>query len=126
MREGRLSIDFRRVWLDANALERLAERVTTNKSIEPDRAGNELLNLYAGPFLYGEHVHGASVWRDRLRSRFLRAILVLSTRLALAKRHEAAIHVLQRAIELEPAAEPLHRALLECLIRALRKPPARS
>lgn len=116
LQEGRLSIDSRRAWVDVRSFERLAARITEDESVDLGSLPQQLLDLYAGPFLQGEEAGWIAVCRDRMRSRFVRAVLAVGTQLSKAGRHEAAMNCFERAIELEPAAEPLHRALLECLI----------
>ena len=112
--DGLLTLNRNVVWLDTRAFERLVERLDTEAAHEPVRATIEaLLRLYRGHFLADDR---DAPWtlgvRERLRSRFLRAMCLLGDRCEAAGDWDEAVRVYQRGIELEDLAEELYRRLI--------------
>jgi DNA-binding SARP family transcriptional activator len=62
--------------------------------------------------------------RDRLRSRFIRFVRSSVQRLTAAGESELAVGTLQRAVELEPFAEALHRELIAAFAASRREAEA--
>jgi ATP/maltotriose-dependent transcriptional regulator MalT len=81
LHEGKLSLDARYLWTDVWALERLFAEIDAAVQsgraapAEVERLGARLLELYRGPFLANEAEEPWSLRpRERLRSRFVRAL----------------------------------------------------
>ncbi|MFZ5897558.1 MAG: BTAD domain-containing putative transcriptional regulator [Myxococcota bacterium] len=74
------------------------------------------LDLYKGPFL-GDDVEASwmVVFRERLRSKYVRAVGECSRRFEQAGEHDRAIFVYERALDIEPAVEVLYRELIRLL-----------
>jgi DNA-binding SARP family transcriptional activator len=120
--EGKLSLDPQRVWVDAWAVQRLAGQAdgSARGGAEPfaplpERLGTSLLRLYLGHFLGDEEAAWALAFRERLRSRFLRACAALAEQFERAERFDDAIGLYRRVVELDPLAEEFHRGLIRGL-----------
>jgi DNA-binding SARP family transcriptional activator len=103
---GLLTLDPSRCWVDAWALEWLADRVP------PASRAQQLFELYQGPFLGKEDAVWAVARRERLRSKFLRAVAQHGQALAEAGEAQAAIDCYVRGLEADPLAEDLYRRLM--------------
>jgi DNA-binding SARP family transcriptional activator len=111
---GRLMLNPQQVWVDAFAIERLAiERAPGADLVETAR---DLLALYRGPFLGEDDTSALYLARARLRSQFVRAITELGEALRGQARWDLLVPTVQRAIEVEPLEEELHRSLIHSLI----------
>jgi LuxR family transcriptional regulator, maltose regulon positive regulatory protein len=77
--------------------------------------------LYAGHFLAQETASWALPLRERLRSRYLRAIEELGRRFESLHDSAGAVRCYQRGLEVEPAAEALYLRLM-CCHQALKQP----
>jgi DNA-binding SARP family transcriptional activator len=114
---SKVTIDARRVWVDAWAFERTCGEIT--RSSEPMVGSavtariERVLRLYIGPFLRGEHEPWAIAARDRMRSKLLRTVGTLGRALERCGAWEEAIELYRRAIELDPLAEEFHRGIME-------------
>ena len=120
--EGKLSLDPQRVWVDAWSFQRLAGNVddlvrSVDASSSPDIKASSLrlLRVYLGHFLADEEAPWALGYRERLRSKFLRAAKMLTTALEGADRFDDAIELQRRAIELDSLEEEFHRELMRNL-----------
>lgn len=125
LNERRLSLDQRNVWVDAWAFERLTGNIqhfvhNANIAIHSDVAmlSGDLLREYVGRFLADEEASWAVGHRERLHSKFLRATTALTDLLERQRRHQEAIDLHRRVIELDLLAENFHRGLMRNL-RAL-------
>ncbi len=106
-------------WFDVEAFEvdvDLAERCVES---DPDRAVDALqraVDLYRGPLLDGE---APGRWADgpaeRLRARYLSALLTLGTLRSAAGAHDAAIALHRQAVACDELNEKAHRALARTL-----------
>jgi len=102
---GKLSVDRHGCWLDAWALENALD------------TGNDpaiAIQLYRGAFLPSEDGAWAVPMRERLRARFLRAVLAIGERHEAEGRHDDAIACYERALEVDNAAEPIYQGLIRC------------
>jgi LuxR family transcriptional regulator, maltose regulon positive regulatory protein len=116
---GVLSLDPTRVWVDVWALEELMTR--------PDNGGSgeQLLTLYRGGFLQEDEGEPWSVtMRERLRSRFIHAVVAQGRRLEADQRHEAAIESYLRGLDADPVIEPFYQGLMRCYARLDRRSEA--
>ncbi len=122
LREGKLSLDLDRCWIDAHALEARCDpppdcdRATLRASAET------LLGLHRGLFLaQDDDAPWAVQPRERLRSLFERGITTLGARFDDCGDHDNAAWLFQRALEIESLAEPFYRGLIRALL-ALGRP----
>jgi len=106
-RDGKLSCDRTRVWVDCWSFERLADAAFKGDS----RAGGRGRALYRGCFLPDDDSFGASAMRRRLRARFVR--LALAT--AETAQPADALAVLESAVAAEPAIDALAKAYADRL-----------
>jgi LuxR family maltose regulon positive regulatory protein len=120
---GRVSLNEALCWVDLWQFERLLGR--TEQSL--GRAGQAavadqlaqtetLLRLYHGDFLEREDCRP---WilsrRERLRNRLGTLLAHVGSGLEAGQQWDLAIRLYQRAIEIEPLAEPCYRRLMVCL-----------
>jgi two-component SAPR family response regulator len=84
-----------------------------------------LLRLYLGPFLPDQDQPWLFATRERLRSKFIRAVGVLGGLLQQAERWGEVTLLYRRAIELEPLAEDFYRAHMQGLIAQGRNTEAK-
>mgnify|MGYP002784561130 CR=1 FL=1 len=118
LRQGLIGLAPDRVWLDTEAFERLADDVAQRQDLD---ALAPALALYGGPLLaHEEDRPWLLAARPRLRSRYVRLAGAGARMLEAAGRGSEAVEILQRALEHEPLAEPLHRALIAAHVRAGR------
>jgi two-component SAPR family response regulator len=118
--EGRLSLDARRCWVDVWAFDELVariDRLTSQLAAASDAQltdlVKELLRLYAGHFIEKESQDSWAVAaRDRLRSKFVRAVTALGAGLEQRKAWDQAAALYSRALELDNLAEGLYRRLM--------------
>lgn len=123
LREGRVTLTDRICWVDAFGFESLLSRAEETPfeagSGSRDRSWPVLLEravaLYRGPFLLGEPDRPWVVSRrERLRSRFLRAVGALGRSLERHERWEEAIACYERGLEVDDLAEEFYRRLMTC------------
>lgn len=120
IREGRLTLDNRYCWVDAWAFERIlgkAERMEQKdgRQTEIGRILSMAIGLYRGPFLPGEQ--WALATRERLRSKFMRAVEEAGRVYERAGEWAEAIACYRRGLEVDPLAEGIHRRLIACHLR---------
>ncbi|HEX6265440.1 MAG TPA: BTAD domain-containing putative transcriptional regulator [Burkholderiales bacterium] len=127
LKDGRLTLEARYVWVDSWALERALQVLERDLSTPGcpaaalDGLEQHLQALYAGHFLAAESGSWALAQRERLRSRFLQGLEQLG------RRHEArsdwtrAVRCYRRGLEVEPLAEGLYYRLM-CCYRSLGQP----
>ena len=111
---GRVRLDLRLVWVDAFALA--AQGETSEVSPNPCDAARRLLQLYQGPFLADEEQPWMFLTRERLRNQFIRRVGEIGNSLRDPVCWGPQVDLYQRALELEPLAEEIHRALIVSLI----------
>lgn len=114
-RDGRLTLDAHYGWVDAWAFDTLLAWLNDNgpDNSKADHTLHKALHLYQGPFLASE---GDIVWllplRERLRSRFLRAIDECARWQSEQDQWESVAALYQKGIEVEPLAESLYQGLI--------------
>jgi DNA-binding SARP family transcriptional activator len=108
--------------VDAWAVQRLAGQADGSVRSEADACraaapdlGGSLLRLYLGHFLGDEEAPWALAFRERLRSRILRACATLAAQFERQERFDEAIDIHRRVVELDPLAEEFHRGLIRSL-----------
>lgn len=117
-RERRLTLNAECCWVDCFALKQLTEQDTSMSSLE---RLERLLALYRGPFLEGEEAAWVLVERDRLRGKFLRAVLALCECVDAEGGGESVIAFYEKAIDTDPFAAELYLRLIERHRRANRR-----
>jgi ATP/maltotriose-dependent transcriptional regulator MalT/DNA-binding SARP family transcriptional activator len=120
---GRLGLDPRLCWVDVWALEHafVAAEAAAGQMPELRRWAAQVEGLYRGPFLADERAQPwAEPLAERLRSRWLRHLALVAGAWLEKGDWGAAAGVYQRALEVEPATEPLYRGLAEVYRRAGR------
>jgi DNA-binding SARP family transcriptional activator len=119
LQAGRLSLDPRRCWVDAWALERILGQALAAWQKGPQEQAvdrtQSALALYRGPFLSED---GEGPWAIPLRERLKGMLLQTAERSGLRceglGEWEAAAEWYERVIEREPALETLYCRLMTC------------
>ena len=112
MKSGCLTIDADYCWVDIWSVEQLFD--TAEQRTSPVIQMKELFELYQGPFLESDDAPYVLIQRERLHSKFLRAVGQIGGALLSSGEHERAIECYQRGIEADPMAEELYRCLMRC------------
>ena len=119
LHEDRLYADPRHVWVDAWCFELVCSqieqaRASPGKAPGASALAARLLQHYGGEFLTGNDTYSVLSVRERLRSKFLRAVASLGKILEQQGDLEAAVRLYRHAIEVDPLAEEFHRRLMLC------------
>lgn len=110
LQDNKLTIDPRRVWVDAWTLEHLFDR---GNDAPADFA--RILVLYQGAFLEKDaDVTWAWPLRERLRNRFLRELAKQCHVLMQARQYKEAIHLTEKGLDVDSLAEELYGNLIRC------------
>jgi DNA-binding SARP family transcriptional activator len=135
LRNNRLSLDQHLCWVDVWAFERIIGQidssghspVCTDKSTGWIKKLQYAVNLYNGCFLSGEEDEPWSVFlRERLKSKFQRALGRLANYYKETKQWEKEIESLQRNLEIDHLAEENYQRLMYCYRRIGRPAEALS
>jgi LuxR family maltose regulon positive regulatory protein len=116
LNEGRLSLNPQRVWTDVASFV----RQSGSDAADPER----LLKTYRAHLLPDLESPWVLAARERLRSRFLRAMAPPLEGLERDGAFEAAVTLHRRVIEVDPAAEAFHLGLVRCLLALGRRAEA--
>ncbi|MGE5794696.1 MAG: BTAD domain-containing putative transcriptional regulator [Bacteroidota bacterium] len=120
--EGKLSLDRRQCFVDVWAFERLARAADSGGGADAAALARALMAAYPDHFLAtDEDQPWLMGMRDRLRAKFVRAVLALGRALEAEARWADAIALYARALELDNLAEDLYRSLMVCY-RELGRP----
>jgi DNA-binding SARP family transcriptional activator len=123
LREGRVTLDTRHCWVDAFAFESLLARIDVashSGAVCPDgtrtaEVAERAIALYRGPFLAGETSHPwVASARERLRSKFLRAVAFLGGCLEMEGNWKEAINCYRKGLEVDDLAEGFYQRLMVC------------
>ncbi len=118
LRDGRVSLDAERCWVDCWAFERLLREAPSGGEAVQERA----LTLYRGAFLAGDPDEAwAMPMRERLRSKFIRQCGGLAKGYETAGRWQEAIDCYKRGIEVDELAEELYQGLMRCYMQLERQ-----
>ena len=119
-RDGRISLDTSRLWVDALAFEALCVRETGLDPLGTMRT----IELYRGEFLAHDDAPWAFSMRDKLRTRYLELVSSVARRLERDGSHEEALDLYRRGIEADELAETFHQGLMRCHHQVGRTPEA--
>ncbi|HXE97038.1 MAG TPA: BTAD domain-containing putative transcriptional regulator [Dongiaceae bacterium] len=124
LKDGKLSLSNRRVWLDVWAFERIVLRATaewckkTNHELT-QKFTEQAMALYGGQFIKEDH---EKEWlyrqREKLSRTFIAAVAFFGERCVLAGNFEKAITAYQKGVEMEPLAEVLYEGLIKTCFAA--------
>jgi DNA-binding SARP family transcriptional activator len=144
LHDGRLTLNNRHCWVDAWEFERTLGRADASRKVgaapahpgargtwpsmavgamsddsgEAARLAERAIALYRGTFLSGETFCSCIVThRERLRSKFLRAVSRASLHWERAGEWEKAIARYQQGLEVDPLTEEMYRGLILCHMR---------
>jgi len=126
LRDGRVTLNNRLCWVDAWAFERiLGQTRAGRKTGAPVSDGREIariaekaIALYRGMFLLGETFCPDIVtYRERLRSKFLRAVVQAGRDWERSGEWENAVSCYQKGLEGDPFSEVICRSLITCHVR---------
>ena len=116
-RGAKLSLDQRKCWVDVWAFERDVSQMsdTPEKSESDPTDFTDALIQYGGHFLPDDiDAPWSASLRERLRSRFIRAISEAARDLEDGSRHEEAIKLYQRGLDADNLAEAFYQGLMRC------------
>jgi len=115
--EQRLSLDAQRVWVDVWCFERyltqLTKLLTQNNTAEFVTQLAKSLAIYRRPFLDGDEAEWVIAQRERVRDKVLRLLSNGAETLSRAQHHADAIACCERALDIEPLAEAVYRAVIK-------------
>jgi LuxR family maltose regulon positive regulatory protein len=116
---GKLSIDPYSCWVDTWAFEQALES-------GDDSAIEQAIEMYRGPFLSAEDAPWAVPMRERLRSKYIQAVLAVANRNEQASRHEEAIRCYLRGLDADNLVEAFYQGLMRCYGQLQRRTEAAS
>jgi LuxR family maltose regulon positive regulatory protein len=130
--DSKLSLNVCYCWVDAWAFERLLSRAEkeSRKNIRENRLlavsdADKALDLYHGDFLPHLNEEYWSIhMRERLKSRFLRGVLLQAHNLEQSGERKKAIERYQQALEVDPRVEEFYQRLMLCYNRMGRNAEA--
>jgi DNA-binding SARP family transcriptional activator len=126
LRDGRITLNNRHCWVDTWAFERILGQAGAARKPEervPDgrefvRLAEKAISLYRGAFLPGEtFCSGIVTHRERIRSKFLRAIVQTGRHWEQSGEWDIAIASYQKGLDADPLSEELCRGLITCHVR---------
>lgn len=118
LRNRQLSLDFQHVWSDVHAFESMLGgwQSEGGSTTAPLQWAERLVALYRGLFLEGESEPPEIISaRERLHSRYLRAVREGGTKLEQAGNLDAAMELYGKALEADPCAEDVCQRLMRNL-----------
>ena len=127
LRDGRLSLDPERVWVDTWSLERVLDDFDTalrgaeackDETLRRESA-ERALEIYRGPFLSDESEQPAYIaCREQVRARLMRFVIRIVRGWEEAGAPRTAVEYLLRFVESDELYEPFHRQLMLCYQRS--------
>jgi DNA-binding SARP family transcriptional activator len=131
LRDGLLTLDNRRCWVDVWDFEQAASRaemLLNSPAPDPDELDSlsaRVIALYHGHFLGRETPEPWSIsLRERLRGKFLRHLMDVARHWERIGRHEAAIQCYLKGLEVDDLAEIFYQQLMICYQQLSRKSEA--
>ena len=114
---GTIALNPQRWWVDAWAFERAMDIYVPTKKSEADHLESRLA-LYRGDFLPQEDgVPWVVPVRERLRTKFMKAIESLAVQKEAQQRLDDALRLYRRGCDVDELAEPFYRGAMRCLHR---------
>jgi len=113
--------------IDAQALQKTLDSITTSAEISPDTLENlvTIVALYRGDFMDDIHLKDVIafdewvlLWRERLRAMAMRGLHILMTEFAKVRNYSLAIQYATRLLALDSWREETHRQLMLLLARS--------
>jgi LuxR family maltose regulon positive regulatory protein len=123
LREGRVTLNDRYCWVDAFAFESLLAQIDAaivSAEVRPEEThtanlAEKAIALYKGPFLAGEASRPWAVGtRERMRSKFLRAVGFLGHFREKKREWAEAIACYRRGVEVDELAEEFYQRMMIC------------
>jgi DNA-binding SARP family transcriptional activator len=115
MENAEVTLDPGKVWVDTWAFERwFGELSRTPSTAQADVAAGKILSLYQGAFLGATDTTWALAARERLRSKYVRGVLLAGESQRRRGELQQAADGYERGVEIEPAAEGLYIDLIRC------------
>ncbi|HEX9626640.1 MAG TPA: BTAD domain-containing putative transcriptional regulator [Acidiferrobacterales bacterium] len=127
--DGKLQLDPGRCWVDVWVLERLLDEIGGAPPVGERLAAlaEALRSSYPGAFLTSEtDAPWALSYRERLRSRTLRALEVLAGRAGGAGECELSMRLCRQALEVDDLMESCYQDLMSCYLAQDRRAEARA
>jgi two-component SAPR family response regulator len=126
--DGQLALNPRCCWVDVWALERqLVAIESASKAPSQDievlsRRHHEIEQIYRGDFLDADRIYPwTEATREQLRARYLRALHAWGQCLEQCSRHDEAVQVYHKGLEVNPLAEECYFQLMRCLMALDRR-----
>ncbi len=124
LRKGLLRFDGRFCWVDAHAFEYLLQQADAQNDTS---LLQKAINLYTGPFLGGDDSEPwAMSYQEKLRSKFLRAVVKLGQFFEEREEQEKAIECYRKGLEVDEFGEVFYQRLMLCYDVSRRKAGALS
>jgi len=129
LRDGKVTLNSRFCWVDVWAFERLLGRMqrirskdtTGREAYKLDELMQRIFTLYQDHFLAKEEVTSWSVsMRERLRSKFIHALLDMGRYWEMHAFWDKAIQCYQRGLEVDDLIEVFYQRLMLCTLQAQR------
>jgi len=118
LQDGRLKLNRSLVWVDAIAFEQALDVGEAGDV----RAYELALRLYRGHLLAGDRDEPWSIsTRERLRSRYVRAVATRSAALHAAADHDAVVALFAQAIDIDDTVETFYQGLMESLLAMAKR-----
>jgi ATP/maltotriose-dependent transcriptional regulator MalT/DNA-binding SARP family transcriptional activator len=121
LQDATMSLNWQECWTDVWAFEHLCNKVDHLKGTDGlhkvDGAGlaQKLLDYYKGDFLKDrDKLSWALPLREKLRSKFTWALIQIARVLIAQNRHEQAIRLYLRGLEVDAVAEAFYQELMTC------------
>jgi LuxR family maltose regulon positive regulatory protein len=127
LREGRVRFDPQRCWIDAHAFEDIlaqteeflgplgaAHTPKHSEICEGLRLVEQAVRIYSGPFLEKATEPWALAYRERLRTKYLKAVQRLGQYYEHSGLLERAIAWYEKGLEVDDIAEPFYQSLIKC------------
>jgi DNA-binding SARP family transcriptional activator len=124
LRDGRIRLGREYCRVDAHAFEEMLGRAESGPADARVRQIGKAVGFFRGAFLEGADEPWALSYRERLRHKYLGAVLRLGKHLEAAAKLEEAVDVYRAALEIDDLAEELYRRMMHCLHGAGRKAEA--
>lgn len=128
LRNGCVTLNQRYCWVDAYAFEALLSRADSGHGILSDEEAFRSLKKAISLYRTGHDAESESRWSflfyERVKSKFVRAVLSLGARLEESGHDHEAIDCYKKGIECEPFSETLYQVLMELLHRHGKKAEA--